>query len=114
MRDLNYKHLHYFWVVAKEGGVNRAANKLGVAAQTISGQLALLERSLGVALFAPAGRGLALTEAGRGFDTHIGTFLNKPMPETTCVFCGQCVGVCPTNALKPVKAWELEQAEATA
>ena len=42
MRDLNYKHLHYFWVVAKEGGVNRAANKLGVAAQTISGQLALL------------------------------------------------------------------------
>ena len=38
MRDLNYKHLHYFWVVAKEGGVNRAANKLGVAAQTISGQ----------------------------------------------------------------------------
>lgn len=65
MRDLNYKHLHYFWVVAKEGGVNRAANKLGVAAQTISGQLSLLERSLGVALLAPAGRGLTLTEAGR-------------------------------------------------
>jgi len=65
MRELNYKHLHYFWVVAKEGGVTRAGNKLGVAAQTISGQLALLERSLGVALFAPAGRGLALTEAGR-------------------------------------------------
>lgn len=65
MRELNYKHLHYFWVVAKEGGVNRAANKLGVAAQTISGQLSLLERSLGVALLAPAGRGLALTEAGR-------------------------------------------------
>ena len=60
MRELNYKHLHYFWVVAKEGGVTRAGNKLGVAAQTISGQLALLERSLGVALFAPAGRGLAL------------------------------------------------------
>lgn len=65
MRDLNYRHLHYFWVVAKEGGVNRAAIKLGVAAQTISGQLALLERSLGVALLAPAGRGLTLTEAGR-------------------------------------------------
>lgn len=65
MRDLNYKHLHYFWVVAKEGGVNRAANKLGVAAQTISGQLSLLERSLGLALLAPAGRGLTLTEAGR-------------------------------------------------
>lgn len=65
MVALNYKHLHYFWVVAKEGGVARAAEKLGVAAQTISGQLALLEQSLGVALFAPAGRGLALTEAGR-------------------------------------------------
>lgn len=65
MSDLNYKHLHYFWVVAKEGGVTRAADKLGVAAQTISGQLALLERSLGVALLAPAGRGLTLTEAGR-------------------------------------------------
>ncbi|MBI2306617.1 MAG: LysR family transcriptional regulator [Rhodocyclales bacterium] len=62
---MNYKHLHYFWVVAKEGGVSRAADKLGVAAQTISGQLALLERALGVALLAPAGRGLTLTEAGR-------------------------------------------------
>lgn len=65
MAELNYKHLHYFWVVAKEGGVTRAGNKLGVAAQTISGQLALLERSLGVSLLAPAGRGLTLTEAGR-------------------------------------------------
>ena len=65
MGELNYKHLHYFWVVAKEGGVSRAADKLGVAAQTVSGQLALLERALGVALLAPAGRGLALTEAGR-------------------------------------------------
>lgn len=65
MPDLNYKHLHYFWVVAKEGGVSRAADKLGVAAQTISGQLGMLERALGVALLAPAGRGLTLTEAGR-------------------------------------------------
>lgn len=65
MPALNYRHLHYFWVVAKEGGVTRAADKLGVAAQTISGQLALLEQALGVALLAPAGRGLVLTEAGR-------------------------------------------------
>jgi LysR family transcriptional activator of nhaA len=63
--DLNYKHLHYFWVVAKEGSITRAAEKLGVAVQTISGQLSLLERSIGVALLAPAGRGLTLTEAGR-------------------------------------------------
>lgn len=65
MAALNYRHLHYFWVVAKEGGVTRAADKLGVAAQTISGQVALLERALGVSLLAPAGRGLTLTEAGR-------------------------------------------------
>ncbi len=65
MAPLNYRHLHYFWVVAKEGGVTRAADKLGVAAQTISGQVALLERALGVSLLAPAGRGLTLTEAGR-------------------------------------------------
>ena len=63
--ELNYRHLHYFWVVAKEGGVSRAAGRLGMAAQTISSQLAVLERSLGHALFAPQGRGLALTETGR-------------------------------------------------
>jgi LysR family transcriptional activator of nhaA len=62
---LNYKHLHYFWVVAQEGSVTRAAERLGVAVQTVSGQLSLLERSLGKALFAAQGRGLVLTEAGR-------------------------------------------------
>jgi predicted molibdopterin-dependent oxidoreductase YjgC len=41
----------------------------------------------------------AINFKGRGFDTGIGTFFDKPMPETTCVFCGQCVGVCPTGAL---------------
>ena len=65
MSKLNYKHLHYFWVVAKEGSITRAAERLGVAVQTISGQLSLLEQSLGRALFIPQGRGLALTDAGR-------------------------------------------------
>lgn len=60
----NYKHLHYFWVVAKEGSIARAAGKLDVAVQTISAQLRVLERALGYALFKPAGRGLALTDAG--------------------------------------------------
>jgi LysR family transcriptional activator of nhaA len=60
----NYRHLHYFWVVAQEGGVSRAAARLGVAVQTVSAQLQSLERDLGVALLRPAGRGLALTEAG--------------------------------------------------
>ncbi len=45
----------------------------------------------------------------RGFKTSIGTFYDKPMPETTCVFCGQCVGVCPTGALKPKRQWLLEE-----
>ena len=51
----------------------------------------------------------ALNYAGRGFETHISTFLDQPLPETTCVFCGQCVGVCPTGALKPKAQWGLEQ-----
>ena len=51
----------------------------------------------------------AINFKGRGFDTEIGTFFDKPMPETTCVFCGQCVGVCPTGALKPKREALLEQ-----
>lgn len=60
----NYKHLYYFWVVAKEGGISRAASKLQMAVQTVSAQVRELERSLGYALLKPAGRGLVLTEAG--------------------------------------------------
>ncbi|MFN3334097.1 MAG: 2Fe-2S iron-sulfur cluster-binding protein, partial [Caldilinea sp.] len=41
----------------------------------------------------------ALSFDGRGFETQIGTFFDVSMPATTCVFCGQCVGVCPTGAL---------------
>jgi LysR family transcriptional regulator, transcriptional activator of nhaA len=62
---LNFRHLYYFWVVAKEGGVTRAAERLGVAVQTISMQLALLEQAVGKSLLAPQGRRLVLTEAGR-------------------------------------------------
>jgi LysR family transcriptional regulator, transcriptional activator of nhaA len=63
-QELNYKHLYYFWVTAKEGGMSHAAARLGMAVQTISAQVKLLEQSLGHALFKPAGRGLALTDAG--------------------------------------------------
>lgn len=62
---LNFRHLYYFWVVAKEGSVTRAAERLDVAIQTISAQIALLEQSIGKALLAPQGRRLVLTEAGR-------------------------------------------------
>ncbi|MBI4772402.1 MAG: (2Fe-2S)-binding protein [Chloroflexi bacterium] len=51
----------------------------------------------------------AINFGGRGFHTQIATFFDKPMPQTTCVFCGQCVGVCPTGALKPKREWLLEQ-----
>ncbi len=53
----------------------------------------------------------ALTFNGRGFHTTIATSLNKPMTETTCVFCGQCVGVCPTGALKPKRQALLEEGQ---
>jgi NADH dehydrogenase/NADH:ubiquinone oxidoreductase subunit G len=51
----------------------------------------------------------AINFDGRGFETQIGTFFDKAMPETTCVFCGQCVGVCPTGALKPKREWLLQE-----
>lgn len=62
---LNFRHLYYFWVVAKEGSITRAADRLDVAVQTISAQLSLLEQSIGKSLLAPQGRRLVLTEAGR-------------------------------------------------
>ncbi|MFM2067713.1 MAG: hypothetical protein RLZZ584_2622 [Pseudomonadota bacterium] len=61
----SYRHLYYFWVVAKAGGVSRGAARLGMAVQTVSAQVRELEKSLGHALFKPAGRGLALTDAGQ-------------------------------------------------
>lgn len=52
----------------------------------------------------------AINFSQRGFITQIATFYDKPMLETTCVFCGQCVGVCPTGALKSRRQWLIEQA----
>ena len=60
----SYRHLYYFWVVAKEGGMAKAADRLGMAVQTVSTQVRELEKSLGYELLKPAGRGVALTEAG--------------------------------------------------
>jgi NADH dehydrogenase/NADH:ubiquinone oxidoreductase subunit G len=50
----------------------------------------------------------AINFKGRGYHTQISTFYEKPLPESTCVFCGQCIGVCPTEALKPKRQWLLE------
>ena len=62
---LNYRHLYYFWMVSKEGGFARAAERLDMAIQTISVQVRALESSLGHQLIKPVGRGMALTEAGQ-------------------------------------------------
>src|SRR3990172_12249937 len=65
MEWLNYNHLLYFWVVAKEGSIARATRELRLAQPTISGQIHRLEEVLGEKLFARKGRNLELTEIGR-------------------------------------------------
>lgn len=62
---LNYRQLHYFWAVAKAGSIIRASERLHLTPQTLSGQISLLEETLGVALFLRVGRRLQLTETGR-------------------------------------------------
>lgn len=64
MRHLNYNHLLYFWTVAREGSIARATQSLHLTPQTISGQLKLLEESVGEPLFSRVGRGLSMTETG--------------------------------------------------
>ena len=63
-QSFNYRHLFYFWVVAKEGGIARAAERLDMAVQTISAQVRELEKSLGATLLRTEGRNLVLTDAG--------------------------------------------------
>ncbi|MFY8179637.1 MAG: transcriptional activator NhaR [Limnohabitans sp.] len=62
---MNFKHLHYFWVTARAGGIMRAGEQLHITPQTLSGQIKLLEESLGRRLFRKSGRQLELTEDGR-------------------------------------------------
>lgn len=62
---LNYHHLLYFWTVAREGGIARAAERLHLTHPTVSGQIRELEAALGEKLFVRVGRGLELTEMGR-------------------------------------------------
>jgi LysR family transcriptional activator of nhaA len=62
---MNFKHLHYFWVTARAGGVMRAGEQLHTTPQTLSGQIKLLEDWLGRKLFRKTGRRLELTDDGR-------------------------------------------------
>ncbi len=70
MAAINYKHLRYFWMVAKSGSIARAGEQLHLTPQSISGQLRELEENLGAELFRRAGRGLELTDTGRQVLTY--------------------------------------------
>ena len=52
----------------------------------------------------------AIAAAGRGFDARIATEFNAELPDSACVYCGNCIGVCPTGALKSVREHELREA----
>lgn len=76
MRHLNYNHLLYFWTVAREGSVAKAAESLNLTPQTISGQLKVLEDTIGEPLFQRVGRGLAITETGRVVEQYADEIFN--------------------------------------
>lgn len=84
---MNFKHLHYFWVTARAGGVVRAGEQLHTTPQTLSGQIKLLEDRLGRSLFRKNGRRLELTEDGRvalryaDEIFHLGSELEQAMQE---------------------------------
>jgi LysR family transcriptional activator of nhaA len=65
MTGLNYHHLYYFWIVAREGGISRASDALDISASTISAQISRLEATHGVRLFDRVGRNLRLSEVGQ-------------------------------------------------
>ena len=96
MRHLNYSHLQYFWTVAREGSIAKAAEILHLTPQTISGQLKLLEADVGQALFNRVGRRLVLSGVGRlvfGYADeifHVGA-------ELTSAFRSNDIHCCPSS-----------------
>lgn len=109
--DLNFRHLLYFWMVAKEGSITRAAERLGLSVQTISTQLGQLERQLGYALLAPQGRSVTLTDAGRSALVYaeqifqLGDQLRHRLAETHAARPRLAVGV--TDAVPKLVAFRL-------
>jgi LysR family transcriptional activator of nhaA len=65
MRDLNFNHLRYFWAVAHEGSLTRAAERMNLSQSALSAQIKKLEHQMGHPLFERLGRRLELTEAGQ-------------------------------------------------
>lgn len=109
--DLNYRHLLYFWAVAKEGSITRAGERLGLSVQAISTQLSQLERQLGQALLAPQGRSLVLTETGRRVLAYadqifqLGEKLRQELAESPATRPRLAVGL--TDAVPKLVAFEL-------
>lgn len=62
---LNFRHLYYFWIIAREGSLARASDRLDLAPQTLSGQLASLEDAVGGLLFRREHRRLVMTDLGQ-------------------------------------------------
>ena len=62
---LNFQHLYYFWMVAREGGISHASEVLDLSPSTISAQVSQLEKSLQVKLFRRVGRNIRLTDVGQ-------------------------------------------------
>ena len=89
MSRLNYHHLHYFWAVAKEGNLTRAALQLHVSQSALSTQIKQLEEQLGQALFNREGRVLQLTEAGRVALTYANTIFETGNELTALLRDGQ-------------------------
>ena len=89
MSRLNYHHLHYFWAVAKEGNLTRAAAQLHVSQSALSTQIKQLEDQLGQALFTREGRVLQLTEAGRVALTYADTIFETGNELTALLRDGQ-------------------------
>ncbi|MCC3247292.1 LysR family transcriptional regulator [Methylocystis sp. WRRC1] len=112
MDRLNYQHLFYFWHVAREGGVTRACEKLRLAQPTISGQLAVFEKSIGSPLFRKEGRKLVLTETGRTVFNYaeeiftLGQELSNTLKGTVGVR-GQRLSVGVVNALPKLVVYRL-------
>jgi hypothetical protein len=79
--SFNYRHLYYFWVVAKEGGISRAAERLGIAVQTVSTQVRELEAALGCVLLVAGGRPRCVERTGSAVDRgHFGCFTEAGRP----------------------------------
>lgn len=75
--SINYNHLYYFWVIAKEGGVTAACRRLGLTQPTLSAQLKQLEDQLGKNLFERKSRKLILNDAGRLVFDYADTIFKK-------------------------------------